>query len=646
MGDLIEILGGITTQQQALNVFKDSMDGTHLDRINRITTPDVRLKIANTVSLCRPERVYVNTGSEQDRAFIRKLAIDNGEEAPLALDGHTVHFDLTEEQGRIVDRTFYVADPDEEISSLANRIHRKDALTDTGKNMADIMKGMTMIVGFYIRGPLGAPVSNPAIEVTSSAYVAHSAELLYRNAYASFDGEVARLGYFFANIHSQGKNRAEDLVNARVFMDRKNRTTYSFNCTYAGNTLLLKKGNHRFAIDRSVYERRGAELAEHMFITGIKGPGGRLTWCAGAAPSGCGKTSTAMAGHVFLGDDLVQMWLDREATIRSINPECGVFGILENVDRESDPVLMDVLRKPGCEVIWSNVLVDDNRVPYWTGCGEAFPEKGVNFRGEWVRGMTDSTGREVPPSHPNARCTLSADCLENYASAVADKTGVATKIITYSGRDSDTMPPVWVAQTPWDGVAIGASLVSESTATEVGVTGIKRAPWANAPFIPGPLGDYLDAQFAFFCSERIPENKRPVMAGLNYFLTDRARGGESDRLLGEKRDVKVWLAWLERYAHNEVDHTVSPIGFLPCYLDLKALFSDILDKPYPESLYTRQFSLYVDNIVRRIDLQAAAYSKETGEFEKLMDVLQRQRRDLLQLKSTHGSRVTPQLLDA
>ena len=31
------------------------------------------------------------------------------------------------------------------------------------------------------------------------------------------------------------------------------KTTYSMNCTYAGNTLLLKKGNHRFSVDRAVY---------------------------------------------------------------------------------------------------------------------------------------------------------------------------------------------------------------------------------------------------------------------------------------------------------------------------------------------------------------------------------------------------------
>ena len=642
--DIAETIGGVNSKEQALAVFKTMMDEEHYERILRVSNPAVWIRIANAARVCGPDSVYINTGSEQDRTFIRNLAVEQGEETRLAIDGHTVHFDLEEEQGRIVDRTFYVTDPGENISSLANRKDRKDALAETESNMTGIMQGMTMIVGFYMRGPEGAPVSNPAMELTSSAYVAHSAELLYRNVYAGFAAEVERLGYFFTNIHSQGKNRPEDLENARVFMDRAHRTTYSFNCTYAGNTLLLKKGNHRFAVDRAVYEKRGFELAEHMFITGIKGPGDRVTWCAGAAPSGCGKTTTAMAGHLFLGDDLAQMWLDEDGYVRAVNPECGIFGILENVNQEGDPILMNALRQPGCEVIWSNVLVDQQQKPHWTGYGETCPDSGKNFQGTWEKGMTDSGGKEVPISHPNARCTLSAHSLENYASEFDSSEGVDTRIFTYSGRDSDTMPPVWVAKNSFHGVAIGACIVSESTATEVGVSGVRRAPWANAPFIPGPLGDYLDAQFAFFGNERIPEDRKPVMAGLNYFLTHKARGGNSGALLGEKRDVKVWLAWLERYAHKEVGQIVSPIGNLPLYEDLSALFREILDKDYPQDLYKKQFSLYIDHIVARIDLQIRAYTEEQGDFSKLFDVLEEQREGLFTLKALHGSIVEPGVL--
>ena len=644
--DVLNTLGKIDSLEEARALFTQKMSTTHLDRICKIEQSDILIRIANAIALCNPDEVYINTGTDEDKAFIRALAIEKKEERALAMENHTIHYDLADEQGRIVDRTFYIANPEDHVSSLANRMTRQDALEDVRKNMTDIMKGMTMIVGFYMRGPVGAPVSNPALEITSSAYVSHSAELLYRNAFADFNREVVNRGHFFTNVHSEGLNRTQDLPDARVFMDREFQTTYSFKCTYAGNTLLLKKGNHRFAVDKAVYSGKGKELSEHMFITGIQGPGGRTTWCAGAAPSGCGKTTTAMAGHVFVGDDLAQMWIAQDGSIRCVNPENGIFGIVEDVNQEGDPLLMKVLRKPGHEVIWSNVLVDDEGVPHWVGNGEPHPSKGVNFQGEWFEGKTDDKGNLVPLSHPNSRCTLVSSSLDNYSPEAENPEGVLTRVFTYSGRDSDTMPPVWVAKTSDAGVIIGACIVSAATATEVGAKGVKRAPWANAPFIPGALGDYMDAQFKFFGNAAIKDDFKPVMAGLNYFLTDQARGGDSSCLLGEKRDVKVWLAWLERYAHGEMAYIETPIGNLPKYEDLKSLFKEIIDKPYPKELYDKQFSLYTENIINRIELQQAAYEKEDAIPDRLFEILADQKKGIQALQNAKGPVVLPGDLEA
>ena len=644
--DIVTELGGIATHEAAQKVFESNMDSEHLARLQKIKNTEVLLKIANAILLCGPDKVFINTGSEDDRQFIRELSIQKGEEAPLPMKGHTIHYDLKEEQGRIIDRTFYIANPDDLVSSLGNKINRDEALIDIREKMTGIMAGKIMMVGFYVRGPVGSPVSNPALEISSSTYVLHSAEILYRNAYSEFDNQVEQLGHFFCNIHSEGLNRPEDLPNARVYMDRSYQTTYSFNCTYAGNTLLMKKGNHRFAVDRSVYEKKGQESAEHMFITGIAGPGDRITWMTGAAPSGCGKTTTAMAGDHFVGDDLAQMWIAEDGSIRSINPECGIFGIVEDVNWEGDPKLMECLRNPGTEVIWSNVLIDENGLPQWVGNGEdPPPQKGKNFQGQWVRGMVDENGKEIPMSHPNSRCTLSNSALGNYSDMNENPGGVETLIVTYSGRDSDTMPPVWVAKNPDQGVVIGACIVSAATATEVGATGVRRQPWANAPFIPGSLGEYMEAQFQFFGNNRIAPEKQPILAGLNYFLTDAARGGTSPKLLGEKRDVRAWMAWLERRVHQEVDAIETPIGYLPRYEDLKDLFKSIIDKEYPQELYVKQFSLYIDNIINRIDLQTEAYSKEKNIPAKLFEVLKNQREALLGLNDKYGPIVTPEQLE-
>jgi phosphoenolpyruvate carboxykinase (GTP) len=639
-------IGGFKEYQAAAKYLESALTAEHLARIQKIQNTEVIIKIANAIAMCGPDDIFVNTGSEEDRQFIRDLSLKKGEEAPLTMSRHTIHFDLSEEQGRIIDRTYYIANEDEEISSLANRMDRKDAIAEVRDKMVQIMKGKTMIIGFYVRGPIGSPVSNPALEITSSTYVSHSAEILYRNAYLFFDQEVERAGHFFVNVHSEGLNRAEDLPNARVFMDRSFRTTFSFNCTYAGNTLLLKKGNHRFAVDKAVYENMGNELSEHMFITGIEGPGGRVTWCTGAAPSGCGKTTTAMAGDLFVGDDLAQLWIADDGSIRSVNPECGIFGIVEDVNWEGDPQLMQILRREGAEVIWSNVLIDNNRVPHWVGNGEDPPDKGINFQGDWFKGKVDSNKKPIPMSHPNSRCTVSSTALANYSDFAEDPAGVETRIITYSGRDSDTMPPVWAAKSADEGVIIGATIVSAATATEVGATGVKRSPWANAPFIPGSLGDYMNAQFQFFNNPKIAEDKQPVIAGLNYFLTHEARGGTSKKLLGEKKDVKVWLAWLERKVNKDVSCIETPIGDLPLFDDLKDLFKSIIGKTYSIDLYTRHFSLYIDNIVSRIDLQLEAYGKEARIPERLFTILRKQREALMLFRETYGPVVSPdQLLE-
>jgi phosphoenolpyruvate carboxykinase (GTP) len=644
--DIVTELGGIRTAEAADNVFEERLEATQLTKLNKIGNEAVRLKIANAIVLCDPDKVFVNTASDEDRQFIKDLSLEKGEEKSLPMENHTIHYDLKEEQGRIIDRTFYISNEGEEVNSLAKRKDRGEAFEDIKDKMTGIMKGKIMMIGFYLRGPVGAPASNPAVEISSSTYVLHSADILYRNVYAAFDQEVEKLGHFFTNIHSEGLNRAEDLPNARVFMDRSHLTTYSFNCTYAGNTLLMKKGNHRFAVDRAVYEKRAEQVAEHMFITGIEGPGGRITWMIGAAPSGCGKTTSAMAGDHFVGDDLAQAWIAEDGSIRSINPEKGIFGIVEDVNWEGDPLLMKCLREPGTEVIWTNVLIDENRAPQWVGNNEDPPaQKGVNFQGPWEQGMVDANGKEIPMSHPNSRCTLTNSALGNYSAENENGAGVETRIVTYSGRDSDTMPPVWVAKTSDEGVVIGACIVSAATATEVGATGVRRQPWANAPFIPGSLGEYMAAQFEFFGSDKIAADKQPILSGLNYFLTHEARGGDSKKLLGEKKDVKAWMAWLERRAHQEVDAIDTPIGYLPKYADLKELFKTKIDKEYPEDLYEKQFSLYVDNILGRIDLQIEAYGKEPKIPQRLFDILKKQKQELEALKDKFGSIVSPKQLE-
>ena len=129
------------------------------------------------------------------------------------------------------------------------------------------------------------------------------------------------------------------------------------------------------------------------------------------------------------------------------------------------------------------------------------------------------------------------------------------------------------------------------------------------------------------------------MAGLNYFLTYGARGGEGTALLGEKRDVKVWLGWLEKRAHGDVEAIETPIGLIPKYEDLKALFKDI-GKEYPKDLYDKQFSFYIDNMLARIELQEEAYKKDASTPARLFEIYEEQRKGLDVLKAKYGAIVS------
>jgi len=63
-------------------------------------------------------------------------------------------------------------------------------------------------------------------------------------------------------------------------------------------------------------------------------------------------------------------------------------------------------------------------------------------------------------------------------------------------------------------------------------------------------------------------------------------------------------------------------------------------------LYEKQFSLYIDNIIGRIDLQLEAYGKEANIPQRLFDILKRQREELEALKDKYGPIVSPSQLEA
>ncbi|GAI99988.1 unnamed protein product, partial [marine sediment metagenome] len=256
-----------------------------------------------------------------------------------------------------------------------------------------------------------------ALQITDSAYVAHSEDLLYRQGYGEFKKLNGSSDFFFF-LHSAGRLEngvSADIDKRRIYIDLEENRVYSVNNQYAGNSLGLKKLALRLAIKKANEE---GWLAEHMFIMGVHGPNDRVTYFTGAFPSACGKTSTAMIpGQTIVGDDIAYLKKINGA-IRAVNMESGIFGIIHSVNSENDPVIYQALTTPG-EIIFSNVLIRKG-VPYWEEMKKDIPEKGINFSGEWFEGKKDEQGKEIPCSHKNARYTLKLNELNNIDSKAND----------------------------------------------------------------------------------------------------------------------------------------------------------------------------------------------------------------------------------
>ena len=121
---------------------------------------------------------------------------------------------------------------------LQKHLPRAEADELIQANMKNIMEGKTMIVGFYIRGPVGAPTAYPSLTISDTWYLAHQQDNLYRCSPEGFEKQVEKTGLFFTNTHSKG---SLDTPKAYVLTDRKNIETWAWNVSYLGNCAFDQK---------------------------------------------------------------------------------------------------------------------------------------------------------------------------------------------------------------------------------------------------------------------------------------------------------------------------------------------------------------------------------------------------------------------
>jgi len=586
------------------------------------------------VELFNPDSVFVRTDSKEDAAYIRKRAIELGEEKELAIKGHTIHFDGYFDQARDKENTKYLLRPDEVLGSDIKSVDREEGLEEIYNLFKNSMKGKEMYICFYCLGPTGSDFSISAVQITDSCYVAHSEDMLYRSGYEQFK-KLNGSGNFFRAVHSAGELQgavSKNVDKRRVYIDLENEMVFSVNTQYAGNTVGLKKLSMRLAIRRASEE---GWLTEHMFIMGVYGPDKkRITYFTGSFPSACGKTATAMLeGEKIVGDDIAYL-RNIGGKIKTVNVEKGIFGIIQDVSRQNDPTIFEALTTPG-EVIFSNILMNEKNITRWLGDGREEPKKGVNFSGEWMPGKKGPDEKAVPYAHKNARYTIRLDALENCDDNLENPDGVEVGGIIYGGRDSDTSAPVAQSFDWTHGIiAQAAAIESETTAATLGQEGVRKFNlMANLDFLSIPIGRYIQNNLDIVEGIKNP----PIVFHVNYFLK-----GKDGKFLNGMKDKHVWVKWMELRVHDNVSAIKTPIGYIPKYEDLKKLFKEVLGKDYTREDYNEQFKTRVPELLAKIDrIKNIYHTKVFDTPHILMKTLDDQKKCLEECRKKHGDYPPP-----
>jgi len=607
------------TESQA-HLFKEKCSEKSYKKLISLNNPKLHSFVAKYMELCNPDSFYVCDDSDEDRQYIRNKALENGEERKLIIQGHTAHFDGYNDQARDKANTKYLLRPDTDLGMSLNSTERDSGLKEVHDYLKNIMAGKEAYVLFFSLGPTYSEFSIPCVQITDSSYVAHSEYILYRTGYKQFE-KIGPSEEFFRYIHSAGElvnGVSKNVDKRKIYIDLEDKIVYSVNTQYAGNTVGLKKLSLRLAISKASEE---GGLAEHMLLMGVHGPGGRKTYFTGAFPSACGKTSTAMLpGESIVGDDIAYL-RRKSGKIYGVNVECGIFGIIRDVNPKDDAVIWGALNAKG-EVIFSNILIDENNNPCWLGDGKEIPERGVNYSGDWNKGKKDSKGKEIPHAHKNARYTVSLYALKNVDPKLDDPKGVEVKGIIYGGRDSSIWPPVQEAFNWTHGViTMGASLESETTAATLGKEGVRAFnPMSNIDFVAIPLGKYIENHLKFAADLKKP----PSIFAVNYFQKDK-----SGEYLTAMEDKRVWVKWMELRVNGDVDAIKTATGYIPKYEDLKKLFKNVLKKDYSRLQYDEQFALKVKESLDKIERIREIYkTKAKNVPNELFNILDEQKKRL------------------
>ena len=520
----------------------------------KLTNTHIIQWVEEQAAHCRPDHIFWCDGSEEERRFLTKAAVEAGiliELNQQKLPGCYLHRSNPNDVARSEQCTFICTPTEEDAGPTNNWVAPREMYARLHTMTDGAMRGRTLYVVPYLMGPAGSPMSKVGVELTDSIYVVLSMRVMTRMGATAWE-HLGGSDDFNRGLHCMLDVNPERRVVAHFPQDN---ALISVGSNYGGNALLGKKC---LALRIGSYLGRNERwLAEHMLVLGVESPSGEKTYVTAAFPSACGKTNFAMLvppPHFqgwkiwTIGDDIAWMKPGADGRLYAINPEAGYFGVAPGTNTKSNPNAMEIVAR---DTIFTNVALLPDGDVWWEGKTEQPPAQAIDWRGQpWTPASTEKA------AHANSRfCSPMAN---NPAldPAVENPEGVPVSAIIFGGRRATTAPLVYQAFNWIHGVYVGATMGSETTAAAGGTVGqVRRDPMAMLPFCGYNMGDYFRHWLAM--RKHVPQI--PRIFHVNWFRKD-----EKGEFLwpGYGENMRV-LKWIVDRCHGRADASETPLGWVP-----------------------------------------------------------------------------------
>jgi len=535
-------------------------------------------RISETAALCTPSEIRLCDGSIEEYESLCRDLVSKGVFIPLNPErrpGSYLCRSDPADVARVEEATFICSKNKEDAGPTNNWQDPAEMNKTLDRLFAGCMKGRILYVIPFCMGPLASPFSIIGVQITDSPYVVCSMKIMTNMGTAALE-KLGPEGRFIPCIHSVGKPLQEgekdvpwpsNAIQKYIVHFPEERKVRSFGSGYGGNALLGKKSVAlRIA---SVIGKEEGWLAEHMLIIGVTNPEGRKKYIAAAFPSQCGKTNLALLSSKLpgwkvecVGDDIAWIRPGKDGRLHALNPEAGFFGVAPGTSYASNPYAMETIAK---NTIFTNVALTGDKDVWWEGMTKEIPSPLIDWTGDLYN---PASGK--PAAQSNARFTVSKMQCPILDPASNDPRGVPLSAILFGGRRSSTIPLVYQSCSWEEGVFLGASVSSETTAAATGVVGkVRHDPFAMLPFCGYNMGDY----FAHWLEigKRI-KNPPPVFY-VNWF-----RKNAEGRFIwpGFGDNIRV-LKWIFEREEGVSNYTETSIGLVPSKdaLDLSGIATEV-----------------------------------------------------------------------